>query len=111
MVDDLYERLGLSEVIGPLKTKGIPLDALAHGLLAYKMGDNFSVLQASEWLNQTEMLGRYELKSFDEKTLYRAVETLGHNRERIIQKLQDHVLELLGATGLSANTRIGGEPL
>lgn len=28
MVDDLYERLGLSDVIGPLKTKGIPLDAL-----------------------------------------------------------------------------------
>jgi len=96
MVDDLYERLGLSEVIGPLKTKGIPLDALTRGLLAYKLGDNFSVLQASEWLNQLEMLEQYELRSFDEKTLYRAVETLGHNRERIIQKLQDHVLELLG---------------
>jgi transposase len=96
MVDDLYERLGLSGVIGPLKTKGIPLDALTRGLLAYKLGDNFSVLQASQWLNQPEMLEQYELKSFDEKTLYRAVETLGHNRERIIHKLQDHVLELLG---------------
>ena len=96
MVDDLYERLDLSEVIGPLKTKGIPLDALTRGLLAYKLGDNFSVLQASEWLNQPEMLEQYELRSFDEKTLYRAVETLGHNRERIIQKLQDRVLELLG---------------
>ena len=96
MVDDLYERLGLSGVIGPLKTKGIPLDALVRGMLAYKLGDNFSVLQASAWLNQPEMLEQYELRSFDEKTLYRAVETLGQNRERIIQKLQDHVLELLG---------------
>jgi transposase len=96
MVDDLYERLGLSEVIGPLKTKGIPLDALVRGLLAYKLSDNFSVLQASEWLNQPEMLEQYELRSFDEKTLYRAVELLGHNRERIIPKLQDAVLELLG---------------
>ena len=96
MVDDLYEKMGLSEVIGPLKTKGIPLDALVRGMLAYKLGDNFSVLQASEWLNQPEILEQYELKSFDEKTLYRAVETLGHNREKIIQKLQDNVLELLG---------------
>ncbi len=68
MVDNLYERLGLSEFIGPLKTKGIPLDALTRGLLAYKLGDNFSVLQASQWLNQPEMLEQYELKSFDEKT-------------------------------------------
>jgi len=47
MMDDLCERLGLSEVIGPLKTKGIMLDALVCGLLAYKLGDNFSVLRAS----------------------------------------------------------------
>ncbi len=42
------------------------------------------------------MLEQYELKSFNEKTLYRTVEPLGQNRERIIQKLQDRVLELLG---------------
>jgi len=96
MVDDWYERLGLNEIIGQLKTKGIALDALVRGLLAYKMGDNFSVLQASEWLNRPEMLEQYELRSFDEKTLYRAVETLGHNRERIVRSLQDRVLELLG---------------
>ena len=95
MVDEMYEKMSLSDVIGPLKTKGIPLDALVRGMLAYKLGDNFSVLQASEWLNQPEMLEQYELKSFDEKTLYRAVETIGQNRERIIQKLQDNVLELL----------------
>ena len=96
MVDDWYERLGLNEIIGQLKTKGIGLDALVRGLLAYKLGDNFSVLQASAWLNRPEMLEQYELRSFDEKTLYRAVEALGHNRERIIRSLQDRVLELLG---------------
>ena len=96
MVDDWYERLGLSRVIGPLKTKGIDLDALVRGLVAYKLGDNFSVLQASEWLNRPEMLEQYELRSFDEKTLYRTVELLGHHRERIIHALQDSVLKLLG---------------
>jgi transposase len=63
---------------------------------AYKLGDNFSVLQASEWLNQPEMLEQYEFPSLDEKNLYRAVELLGHNREKIIQRLQANVLELLG---------------
>ena len=96
MVDDLYERLGLNEVIGQLKSKGIALDALVRGLLAYKLGDNFSVLQASELLNRQEILEQYELRSFDEKTLYRAVELLGRNREKIIHALQDNVLELLG---------------
>lgn len=47
MVDDRYERLGLNEVIGRLKSKGITHDAHERGLLAKKPGDNFSVLQAS----------------------------------------------------------------
>ena len=48
MVDDFYETLGLSNVIGPLKTRGIFLNAVESGLTAYKLGDNFSVLQAGE---------------------------------------------------------------
>ncbi len=76
MVDDLYERFDLAAVIGRHKDKGISLDALVRGMLAYKLGDNFSVLQAGEWLNRPEVLDHYELRSFNVKTLYRAVETL-----------------------------------
>jgi len=96
MVDDWYERLGLNDIIGRHKSKGIGLDALVRGMLVDQLGDNFSVLQASEWMNRSEIREHYEIKAFNPKTLYRAVELLGHNREKIIHELQDNVLELLG---------------
>lgn len=95
MVDDLYERLGLPAIIGRHKDRGILLDALVRGTLSYKLGDNFSVLRAGEWLNQEEVREHYELPPFNVKMLYRAVETLGQNRERIVRELQDAVLKLL----------------
>jgi len=96
MIDDWYERLGLNEIIGRHKSKGIALDALVRGMLVDQLGDNFSVLQASEWMNREEIREHYEIKAFNAKTLYRAVELLGHNREKIIREIQDNVLELLG---------------
>jgi len=96
MVDDWYERLGLSETIGRHKSKGIALDALVRGMLVDQLGDNISVLQASAWLNRKEVRDHYGIRAFNSKTLYRAVELLGRNRERIIRELQDNVLELLG---------------
>ena len=95
MVDDWYERLRLNDVVGPLKDRGVPMDPLVRGMLAYKLGDNFSVLRAGEWLNQAEVREHYELPEFNVKTLYRAVETLGRNRETIVRELQDRVLKLL----------------
>ena len=96
MIDDWYERLGLNDIIGRHKSKGIALDALVRGMLVDQLGDNFSVLQASEWMNRKEILEHYGIRKFNAKTLYRAVELLGRNRERIIRELQDNVLELLG---------------
>jgi len=94
MVDDWYERLGLNDIIGRHKSKGIDLDALVRGMLAYKLGDNFSVLRAGEWLNSPAVLEHYELREFNSRALYRAVELLGQQRERIILELQDAILRL-----------------
>lgn len=94
MVDDWYERLGLNDIIGRYKSKGIDLDALVCGMLAYKLGDNFSVLRAGEWMNSPAVLEHYGLKRFNSKALYRAIELMGQNRERIILELQDRVLQL-----------------
>jgi len=96
MVDGWYERLGLSDIVGRHKSKGIDLDALVRGMLVDQLGDNFSVLQASEWLNRKEILEHYGIRKFNAKTLYRAVELLGRNRERIIRELQDNILDILG---------------
>jgi transposase len=97
MVDHWDERLGLNEILGPLKTKGIDIDALVRGMIADQLGENFSILKASEWINRPEILEHYGIGSFNEKTLYRTVETIGQNREKIIFSLQDRVLKLLGA--------------
>jgi len=95
MVDGWYEDLELPAVIGRHKAKGIPLDPLVRGLLAYELGDNFSILQAGQWLNRSEVREYYELPNFNVKTLYRAIETLGRNRESIVRELQDRVLKLM----------------
>ncbi|MFA5312628.1 MAG: hypothetical protein WC375_04805 [Methanomassiliicoccales archaeon] len=95
MVDDLYERLGLNDVIGHLDTKGIGLDALVPGMVVDQLGDNFSILQASEWFNRPEILEHYEVGAFDPRTMYRAAELPGLNREMIVRELQDRVLKLL----------------
>jgi len=95
MVDDLYDRLGLSSVIRPMKAKGVDLDALTRALLAYKLGDNHSILRAGEWLNSPAVLEQYQLKKFDQRALYRAVELLGQHRDRIMEALQDAMLRLL----------------
>ena len=96
MVDDLYERLELNETVGRLKTKGVDADALVRGMLADQLGDNFSILRASEWLNRPEVLEHYGIGPFNAKTLYRAVELIGRNREMIVRALQDRILKLLG---------------
>ena len=51
---------------------------------------------AHEWLNRPEIGEHFELEEFNSKTLYRAVELVGRNRERIIYALQEAVLQLLG---------------
>jgi len=50
MVDDWYERLGLNDIIGRHKSKGIALDALVRGMLQRAADDQFdtSFHQASE---------------------------------------------------------------
>jgi len=69
--------LGLNDIIGRHTSKGIDLDALVRGMLAYKLGDNFSVLRAGEWMNSPAVLDHYGLKCFNGKVLNRAVEILG----------------------------------
>jgi transposase len=94
LVDDWYERLGLPGIIGRHKRKGIDLDALVRGMLAYKLGENFSVFRAGEWIGSPAVLEHYELEPFNSRALYRAVELLGQQRERIVLELQDAILRL-----------------
>jgi transposase len=95
MVDDLYDRLGLSSVIGPMKSKGADIDALVRALLAYKLGDNHSIQRAGKWINCPAVLDHYGLDGFNTRALNRTVELLGQHREKIIVALQDAMLRML----------------
>lgn len=53
-------------------------------MVAYKLGDNFSISRAHEFIMEPVIRGRFGLDEFNVKTLYRAVERLGRNREKIV---------------------------
>jgi len=57
--------------------------------VSYKLTDNFSIKKAYEWINRDEMLDRFYLDRFGERTLHGVLETIGANREEIISYIRD----------------------
>ncbi len=76
---------------GTQKAKGIDLSKLAELMVAYKLGDNFSMFKAHEFIMEPVIRERFGLDEFSAKTLYRAVERLGKNRERIVSAFKQRV--------------------
>jgi transposase len=87
-VNGVFRRLGLSAVFEKHKKRGVSLASLVEALVSYKLSENFSISKASLWVNQPEMLEAFRLKPFEERTLFRVLETLGENREEILYDLQ-----------------------
>jgi transposase len=87
-VQYFYEKLNFSDVFSRHKSKGLDLNSLLIGLVSYKLTENFSIKEASKWLNQKEILEILNLKSFHEKVLYRTLEILGRNKEIILSEMR-----------------------
>jgi len=87
-VQDGFSRLGLGEIFGKHKGRGICLASLVEGLVSYKLAENFSICKANLWINQPEMLDAFNLEQFEERTLFRALEIVGDNREEILYDLR-----------------------
>ena len=88
-VENLYEELNLSSVLGKHKGKGIDFNSLIKALLSYKLTENFSIDRAHKWINQNEVLEFFGLKKFNKRVLYRTLQTVGSNKEEIILDIQD----------------------
>jgi len=88
-VENLYEELNLSSTLGKHKSKGIDFNSLIKALLSYKLTENFSVDRAHKWINQDEVLEFFGLRKFNERVLYRTLQTMGSNKEEIILDIQD----------------------
>ncbi len=85
----LFGKLGLWDVLSKHKKKGLPLERLTWSLVSHKLSENRSISQAGDWVNGPELLQIFSLEKFDVKALYRALETIGKNREEIISDVQD----------------------
>ena len=86
-VQYFYEKLNFSDIFNKHKSKGLDLNSLLIGLVSYKLTENFSIKEAGKWLNQDEILEILNLESFHEKVLYRTLETLGRNKEKILSDI------------------------
>jgi len=82
-------KLCFERVFGTLKKRGISIIYLLEALLSYRLSENLSTTKASAWINRDDVLSEFMLKGFEERTLFRLLETLGKNYEEIIFKLQD----------------------
>ena len=88
-----YEKLDFFSIFGKHKKKGRDINSLIKALLSYKLTENFSISKASEWINRNEVLETFDLGKFEERTLFRALESIGKNREEIIANIQDRLFE------------------
>ena len=83
------EKLCFSHIFSKFKQRGVPLKGLVEALISYKLTENLSLTRGSSWINRLEVLEEFGLQSFEQKTLYRAIETIGENYQEIILDLQD----------------------
>ena len=93
-VKKYYKRLGLSDIFGKFKSRGRDINSLNQALLSYKLSENQSISKASDWTNRDELLNTFNLDSFNQKTLYRTLETIGENREEILADIQDVLFDM-----------------
>jgi transposase len=64
--------------------------------VSYKFTENFSIKEAGKWLNHKEILETLNLENFHEKVLYRTLEILGRNKERILSEILDNLFSVYG---------------
>jgi len=88
------KKLCFEHIFSKFKQRGIPLKGLVEALISYKLSENLSLSRGSDWINRKAVLDEFDLKSFEQKTLYRAIETIGENYQEIILNLQDILFSL-----------------
>lgn len=88
-----YQKLDFDSVFGKHKKKGRDINSLIQALLSYRLSENQSISRASDWINREEVLNEFELKLFEERTLFRVLEIIGSNKEEVISNVEDKIFE------------------
>jgi transposase len=87
-VKDYSKKLGFQTLFSKYKRRGIDLSNLVEALVSYRLSENQSLTRASQWINRPEVLCEFSLKTFEERTLFRVLETIGNNHEDVILQIQ-----------------------
>ena len=82
-------KLGFDSIFSKFKQKGISLPNLIEALISYRLTENQSLTRGSDWINRKDVLDEFSLRPFEQRTLFRAIETIGENYEEVILDLQD----------------------
>ena len=93
-VQKYYKKLKFSKVFSEHKKRGRNINSLIKAIVSYKLTENFSISKASNWINRDEVLERFDLKNFEERTLFRLLDILGENKEKIIANIQDCIFDV-----------------
>lgn len=91
-----FDHFHLRDALSGLKTKGTDLAKLAELMVAYKVGDNFSILRCHDFAMSPPIREHIGVPEFDVRGLYRAVEILGENREAVITHFRKTFLKMHG---------------
>lgn len=92
-VQKYSDKLNFYSIFGKYKKKGRDITSLVEALISYKMTDNLSISKASDWINQKEVLQKFNLNFFEERTLFRVLEILGKNIEETLFDTQDRIFK------------------
>jgi len=90
-VQKYSNKLDFEKIFSKFKQRGISLFNLIEALVSYRLTENQSLTKASDWINRDEVLDEFHLKEFEQRTLFRAIETIGENYEEAILDLQDNL--------------------
>ncbi len=85
------EKLDFDRIFSRYKKRGVGLFHLIEALITYRLTENGSICRASEWTNRLDVLEQFGLSAFEERTLFRALESIGGNYEEIILLLQNSI--------------------
>ena len=81
--------LELGTIFSKFKQRGIPLLNIVEAVISYRLTENLSLSRASDWINRDEVLLEFGLDKFEQRTLFRAIETIGENYQAVILDIQD----------------------
>ena len=81
--------LEFGTIFSKFKQRGIPLLNIVEAVISYKLTENLSLTKASDWINRVDVLEEFNIKSFEQRTLFRAIEIIGENYQTVILDILD----------------------